>query len=83
MMVGNSLRSDVLPAIAAGAHGVHVPHDLTWATRPPTTPEASPGSTGIEDPGRPAGADRGNRLSRRHILATIAYLVGAPAPTPK
>ena len=31
MMVGNSLRSDVLPAMEAGAHGVHVPHDLTWA----------------------------------------------------
>ncbi len=23
--------SDVLPAIAAGSWGVHVPHDLTWA----------------------------------------------------
>ncbi len=30
MMVGNSLKSDVNPAIAAGAWGVHVPHDLTW-----------------------------------------------------
>ncbi|KPP84110.1 MAG: putative hydrolase of the HAD superfamily [Rhodobacteraceae bacterium HLUCCA08] len=30
MMVGNSLRSDVIPAIEAGAWGVHVPHDLTW-----------------------------------------------------
>lgn len=30
MMVGNSLKSDVIPAIAAGAYGVHVPHDLTW-----------------------------------------------------
>lgn len=30
MMVGNSLKSDVLPAIEAGAHGVFVPHDLTW-----------------------------------------------------
>jgi putative hydrolase of the HAD superfamily len=31
MMVGNSLKSDVLPAIEAGAWGVHVPHALTWA----------------------------------------------------
>jgi putative hydrolase of the HAD superfamily len=31
MMIGNSLRSDVLPMIAAGGHGVHVPHGLTWA----------------------------------------------------
>ena len=31
MMVGNSLKSDVLPALAAGSFGVHVPHELTWA----------------------------------------------------
>ena len=30
MMIGNSLRSDVIPAIEAGAWGVHVPHGLTW-----------------------------------------------------
>lgn len=29
-MVGNSLRSDVVPAIEAGVYGIHVPHDLTW-----------------------------------------------------
>lgn len=31
LMVGNSMKSDILPAIAAGAHGVFVPHDLTWS----------------------------------------------------
>lgn len=39
MMVGNSLRSDVIPALEAGAYGVHVPHELTWAmeaAEPPT-----------------------------------------------
>ena len=30
MMVGNSLKSDVIPAIKAGAWGVYVPHGLTW-----------------------------------------------------
>ena len=30
MMVGNSLKSDVIPAIAAGAWGVHVPHGIPW-----------------------------------------------------
>jgi putative hydrolase of the HAD superfamily len=30
MMVGNSLKSDVVPAIQAGGWGVHVPHALTW-----------------------------------------------------
>ena len=31
LMVGNSLKSDVLPAIEVGAWGVYVPHKLTWA----------------------------------------------------
>jgi putative hydrolase of the HAD superfamily len=31
MMVGNSLKSDVLPVLEAGGWGVYVPHDLTWA----------------------------------------------------
>ncbi|CAN7276254.1 HAD hydrolase-like protein [Bosea sp. LjRoot90] len=31
LMVGNSLKSDIVPALAAGAWAVHVPHDLTWA----------------------------------------------------
>lgn len=39
LMVGNSLKSDVLPVLAAGGWGVHVPHGLTWALEradPPT-----------------------------------------------
>ncbi len=31
MMIGNSLKSDVLPVLDIGAWGVHVPHELTWA----------------------------------------------------
>ncbi|MES2341771.1 MAG: HAD family hydrolase [Pseudomonadota bacterium] len=31
VMCGNSMRSDILPAIAAGAYGAHVPYPLTWA----------------------------------------------------
>lgn len=31
MMIGNSLKSDVIPALTAGAWGVHVPFDITWA----------------------------------------------------
>lgn len=31
MMVGNSLKSDVIPALQAGAWGVHVPHEQEWA----------------------------------------------------
>ena len=31
LMVGNSLKSDVIPALQAGAWGVHVPHEHEWA----------------------------------------------------
>jgi putative hydrolase of the HAD superfamily len=30
VMTGNSLKSDVIPALHAGAYGVYVPHELTW-----------------------------------------------------
>ena len=39
MMVGNSLRSDVLPAIEAGSWGVHIPHHVTWAVEQAEPPE--------------------------------------------
>lgn len=42
MMVGNSLKSDVLPAIAAGGWGTHVPHGLTWALEHADPPQAEP-----------------------------------------
>jgi putative hydrolase of the HAD superfamily len=31
LMVGNSLKSDILPVRALGARAVHVPYPLTWA----------------------------------------------------
>ena len=31
MMIGNSLKSDIVPALAAGSYGVFVPHELTWS----------------------------------------------------
>jgi putative hydrolase of the HAD superfamily len=30
LMIGNSVRSDVLPVLAIGAHAIHVPYHLTW-----------------------------------------------------
>ena len=30
LMVGNSLKSDILPIIALGGHAMHVPHTITW-----------------------------------------------------
>jgi putative hydrolase of the HAD superfamily len=31
VMVGNSVRSDVLPVLELGASAVHIPYELTWA----------------------------------------------------
>ena len=31
LMVGNSLRSDILPVLAIGGSAVYIPHALTWA----------------------------------------------------
>lgn len=39
MMVGNSMRSDVLAPILAGAWGVHVPHGLEWEIEKADPPE--------------------------------------------
>ncbi|MBI5692630.1 MAG: HAD family hydrolase [Verrucomicrobia bacterium] len=41
LMVGNSLKSDILPVVALGGYGAHVPYELTWAAeRVDATPEA-------------------------------------------
>jgi putative hydrolase of the HAD superfamily len=42
MMVGNSLKSDIVPAIEAGGWGVYVPHELTWAAEHADAPEHHP-----------------------------------------
>ena len=52
MMVGNSLKSDVVPAIAAGSWGVHVPHELTWALEHEEAPEQNPRFRRIESLGK-------------------------------
>lgn len=31
VMVGNSLRSDVVPVVALGGRAVHIPYEVTWA----------------------------------------------------
>lgn len=42
LMVGNSLKSDVIPVIEAGGFGVHVPHGLTWALEQADPPSDHP-----------------------------------------
>ncbi|PYE88485.1 HAD family hydrolase [Phyllobacterium leguminum] len=42
MMVGNSLKSDIIPAIAAGSWGIYIPHDLTWSFEHAVEPVDAP-----------------------------------------
>lgn len=51
MMVGNSLKSDVVPAIEAGSWGVHVPHELTWVLEHVEPPVEAPRFRSIADLG--------------------------------
>lgn len=61
MMVGNSLKSDVVPAIEAGSWGVYVPHDLTWV---------------YEHVEEPAGAERFRKLQHLGELSDLLKNVG-------
>ena len=49
MMIGNSLKSDVVPAIRAGSWGVYVPHELTWVLEHEEAPEQAPRFRRISD----------------------------------
>jgi len=31
MMIGNSIKSDILPVLALGGYGIHIPYHTTWA----------------------------------------------------
>lgn len=42
LMAGNSMKSDVLPAIEAGAWGVWVPHGVTWEIEAAEPPQDQP-----------------------------------------
>lgn len=42
MMVGNSMKSDVLPPLEAGAWGVFIPHNWTWEIEHAEAPEDHP-----------------------------------------
>ncbi|MDE1992754.1 MAG: HAD family hydrolase [Rhizobiaceae bacterium] len=55
MMVGNSLKSDIVPAIAAGSYGVFVPHELTWTFEHVEEPTEAPRFRKIEHLGELQG----------------------------
>ncbi|PRY93689.1 putative hydrolase of the HAD superfamily [Hasllibacter halocynthiae] len=42
LMVGDSMRSDILPALAAGAFAAHVPQGVPWAIEHAEAPENHP-----------------------------------------
>lgn len=42
MMIGNSMKSDVIPPIEAGGWGVYIPHGLTWELEHAAAPETHP-----------------------------------------
>jgi putative hydrolase of the HAD superfamily len=50
-MVGNSLRSDVLPVLGIGGRAVHVPYPLTWALDEAEPGEAAGGYEVVDDLG--------------------------------
>ncbi len=52
MMVGNSMRSDVVPMVVAGGWGTYVPHGLVWELEQADTPAESPRYHEIEDLGQ-------------------------------
>lgn len=55
MMVGNSLKSDIVPALAAGSYGVFVPHELTWVLEHVEEPADAPRFRRIEHLGELRG----------------------------
>lgn len=42
VMIGNSAKSDILPALAAGHWGFHIPYHLTWAAERAEIPDDAP-----------------------------------------
>lgn len=56
LMVGNSLRSDILPLLELGAYAVYIPHELTWQhERSDPPPEGQAGYYRLEHIGQLPG----------------------------
>lgn len=56
VMVGNSLRSDIIPALTAGCYAVYVPHELTWSYEAADEPASHVRYARIENLGSLAAA---------------------------
>jgi len=55
-MVGNTVRSDVLPVLALGARAFHVPYHTTWAHEAAAAPEGQAGFVVLGGIGELVGA---------------------------
>jgi putative hydrolase of the HAD superfamily len=64
MMVGNSLKSDIVPALEAGAFGIHVPHEITFALEHAEAPVKNERFHALKDLGE--------------LPAVIEHLIGNP-----
>ncbi len=42
LMAGNSMKSDVLPALDAGAWGIYIPHGISWEIEAAEPPQGHP-----------------------------------------
>ncbi len=51
MMIGNSMKSDVVPMVQAGGWGVYVPHGLIWEIEHAEPPTDAPRYTELPDLG--------------------------------
>ena len=51
VMVGNSLKSDIVPALDAGSFSVYVPHEIDWALEEADEPITNPRYRRIRDLG--------------------------------
>lgn len=49
LMVGNSVRSDVLPVLEVGANAVHIPYHVTWTLEEAASPRDHDGYWQIDD----------------------------------
>lgn len=48
LMVGNSLRSDILPVLELGGSAVHIPYETTWQHEAAEAPTGQPGFYTLE-----------------------------------
>jgi putative hydrolase of the HAD superfamily len=60
LMVGNSLRSDILPVVELGGYAIHIPYHITWAHEHVETPDTA-GYVTLDNIGQlPAAIERLN-----------------------